>query len=153
MIYHAWYTGYYDRAIYRVSKVTGIHIIRKKPRLTSPFNFWLFRYEVYIADTNSSTGKTRLGTGKLQVGTGAIHVVILKNKVSEAPWIKHDVVPPSAVNIFWQLPQYFLITIGEVLFSVSGVAFAYSQVFPETFASCKIYAAQFIRSSPVAEVR
>ncbi|XP_069181540.1 peptide transporter family 1-like [Procambarus clarkii] len=34
---------------------------------------------------------------------------------------------PANVHMLWLLPQYVLITIGEVLFSVSGMDFAYSQ--------------------------
>jgi dipeptide/tripeptide permease len=28
----------------------------------------------------------------------------------------------------WMIPQYVLVTLGEVLFSISGLSFAYSQV-------------------------
>jgi len=35
---------------------------------------------------------------------------------------------PRTVNIFWQVPLYFVITLAECLFSVTGLAFAYSQV-------------------------
>lgn len=28
----------------------------------------------------------------------------------------------------WQIPQYFLMTVGEVVFSVTGLEFSYSQV-------------------------
>ncbi|XP_069192733.1 solute carrier family 15 member 1-like [Procambarus clarkii] len=34
---------------------------------------------------------------------------------------------PANVHMLWLLPQYVLITIGEVLFLVSGMDFAYSQ--------------------------
>ena len=34
----------------------------------------------------------------------------------------------SSYNILWQLPQYLVVTIAEVLFSVSGLSFSYSQV-------------------------
>jgi len=36
--------------------------------------------------------------------------------------------PPNSVSIFLQIPMYVLITAGEVMFSVTGLEFAYSQV-------------------------
>jgi hypothetical protein len=37
---------------------------------------------------------------------------------------------PSGISIFWQLIQIFVMTIGEIMFSISGLAFAYSQAPP-----------------------
>lgn len=37
-------------------------------------------------------------------------------------------ISPNSVNMAWQIPQYFLITAGEVVFSVTGLEFSYSQV-------------------------
>lgn len=39
-----------------------------------------------------------------------------------------EVTPPNSVNILWLLPQYFVVTVGEVMFSVTGLTFSYSQV-------------------------
>ncbi|NXO06362.1 S15A1 protein, partial [Oriolus oriolus] len=36
-------------------------------------------------------------------------------------------IAPSTVHMAWQIPQYFLLTCGEVLFSVTGLEFSYSQ--------------------------
>lgn len=37
-------------------------------------------------------------------------------------------VKANNVHIAWQIPQYVLITMGEVLFSITGLEFSYSQV-------------------------
>ena len=34
----------------------------------------------------------------------------------------------NTLSMAWMIPQYVLITVGEVLFSISGLAFAYTQV-------------------------
>jgi len=43
-------------------------------------------------------------------------------------------VAPNDVSVAWQVPQYVLLTAGEVMFSVTGLEFSYSQVRP---ASCR----------------
>lgn len=37
-------------------------------------------------------------------------------------------VSPKSISMLWQIPQYVTITAGEVLFSITGLEFAYSQV-------------------------
>ncbi|NXM34876.1 S15A1 protein, partial [Oxyruncus cristatus] len=36
-------------------------------------------------------------------------------------------IPPNSVHMAWQIPQYFLLTCAEVVFSVTGLEFSYSQ--------------------------
>lgn len=35
---------------------------------------------------------------------------------------------PNTVNILWQLPQILVITVAEIMFSITGLEFSYSQV-------------------------
>lgn len=46
---------------------------------------------------------------------------------------KMEDVKANNIHIAWQIPQYVLITAGEVMFSVTGLEFAYSQVGRDTF--------------------
>ncbi|KAK5986030.1 Peptide transporter family 1 like [Trichostrongylus colubriformis] len=39
----------------------------------------------------------------------------------------HTIAPENRVSILWQIPQYFVITVAEILFSVSGLEFAYQE--------------------------
>lgn len=41
---------------------------------------------------------------------------------------KMEDVEANNVHIAWQIPQYVLITAGEVMFSITGLEFSYSQV-------------------------
>ena len=35
---------------------------------------------------------------------------------------------PNSVHMFWLVPQYFIITVGEVMFSITGLEFSFTQV-------------------------
>ena len=39
-----------------------------------------------------------------------------------------EVTSPNSVHILWLIPQYFVVTIGEVMFSVTGLTFSFTQV-------------------------
>lgn len=42
--------------------------------------------------------------------------------------------PEKSVSMLWQIPQYVVITLGEVMFSVTGLSFSYEQA-PESMKS------------------
>lgn len=56
--------------------------------------------------------------------TGAAYTILIygKNKFTQFKDIYEN-----DVNLFWMVPQYFIITLGEVFLSVTGLEFAYSQ--------------------------
>ncbi len=48
--------------------------------------------------------------------------------VQSAAIIGFEDIKPNSVHMALQIPQYFLITTGEVMFSVTGLQFSYSQI-------------------------
>ncbi|XP_069886202.1 solute carrier family 15 member 2 [Dipodomys merriami] len=59
---------------------------------------------------------------------GAAYLVVIKNVTGQGfeAWKTEDF-PANKLSIAWQLPQYALVTAAEVMFSVTGLEFSYSQ--------------------------
>lgn len=38
-----------------------------------------------------------------------------------------EVTPPNKIHMLWLIPQYIIITMGEIMFSITGLEFSYSQ--------------------------
>ncbi|XP_061465099.1 solute carrier family 15 member 2 isoform X2 [Rhineura floridana] len=59
---------------------------------------------------------------------GASYTVVLTNTSTKTlkTWKTEDIAANN-VHISWQIPQYLLISAGEVMFSITGLAFSYSQ--------------------------
>uniref|UniRef100_A0A3P8U6D7 Solute carrier family 15 member 2 n=1 Tax=Amphiprion percula TaxID=161767 RepID=A0A3P8U6D7_AMPPE len=67
----------------------------------------------------------RLDLGLLDFG--AIYTIILNEESGKIVAHKTEDVKANNVHIAWQIPQYALITAGEVMFSITGLEFSYSQ--------------------------
>ena len=65
---------------------------------------------------------------------GAVHILELHDSTDAAAATSADddieVVRANRVKIYWQIPQIYVIAFGEVLVSVTGLEFAYSQSSP-----------------------
>ncbi|XP_071197962.1 solute carrier family 15 member 2-like isoform X2 [Salvelinus alpinus] len=59
--------------------------------------------------------------------SGASYTVILKGGPGQIIPQKMEDVKANNVHIAWQIPQYALMTAGEVMFSITGIEFSYSQ--------------------------
>ncbi|XP_041987142.1 peptide transporter family 1 isoform X2 [Aricia agestis] len=60
--------------------------------------------------------------------TGAVYTINMVKDSSET-YIANPVVitPPNSVHILWLVPQYVIMTMGEVMFSVTGLEFSFTQ--------------------------
>nr|XP_060630625.1 solute carrier family 15 member 2 [Anolis sagrei ordinatus] len=67
-----------------------------------------------------------LHLGLLDFGA-AYTVVITNTSVKGFQTSKTEDIAANNVHISWQIPQYLLISAGEVMFSITGLAFSYSQ--------------------------
>lgn len=111
-----------------------------------------YEYIYFLNDTAATTPeveyifqteyqKTEIGTyelfynetpvGKLEnLIQGGVYRVVIQKALNESDSyhvMTVEVTPPNSVNILWLLPQYFVVTVGEVMFSVTGLTFSYSQ--------------------------
>lgn len=67
-----------------------------------------------------------LNLGLLDFGAAYLFVITNNTNQGLQAWKTEDI-PANRMSIAWQLPQYALVTAGEVMFSVTGLEFSYSQ--------------------------
>ncbi|XP_043930955.1 solute carrier family 15 member 2-like [Protopterus annectens] len=58
---------------------------------------------------------------------GAVYTVFITEDSINSVAKKTEDIPANSIHIAWQIPQYILISAGEVMFSVTGLEFSYSQ--------------------------
>jgi dipeptide/tripeptide permease len=76
-------------------------------------------------------------------------VTLVAGSVVTAVLIEEDIVvvvdaTPQRISMLWQVPQTMVITAGEVMFSVTGLEFAYSQS-PERYAAAPVVTAALMQ--------
>ncbi|XP_051475954.1 solute carrier family 15 member 1 [Apus apus] len=61
-------------------------------------------------------------------GFGSAYTIVINECTAETLAVEYsEDVPPNTVHMAWQIPQYFILTCAEVVFSVTGLEFSYSQ--------------------------
>ncbi|KAH7708614.1 CRE-PEPT-1 protein [Aphelenchoides avenae] len=61
---------------------------------------------------------------------GGVYVLFVDGPKSQPTSRLFQVVPSNRVSILWLIPQIVVITVGEILFSVTGYEFTYTQAAP-----------------------
>ena len=60
---------------------------------------------------------------------GGVHTfVVNKADSTETGFLDFLLTSENSVHMFWIVPQYFVITVGEIMFSITALEFSYSQV-------------------------
>ncbi|XP_052420474.1 solute carrier family 15 member 2 [Carassius gibelio] len=80
-------------------------------------------YNGIVSKTNSNQYHIDLGL----LDFGAFYTVILSKESNGLTFKKMEDIQANNIHIAWQIPQYVFITAGEVMFSITGLEFSYSQ--------------------------
>lgn len=69
--------------------------------------------------------------GTYNVHTGGVYTLLV-NELDDGTYHGEliEITEPNSMNILWLIPQYVVMTLGEVMFSVTGLEFSYAQAPP-----------------------
>ncbi|XP_065052495.1 solute carrier family 15 member 2-like [Rhopilema esculentum] len=103
----------------------------------SSYRYHKFDAKHYKIRVSAKGTQGALAMKELTFGNGGIYSVIIQSNQdkSKLQIVNYADVSPRPISILWQIPQYIVITSGEVLFSITGLEFAYSQA-PPSMKSC-----------------
>ncbi|ELK18081.1 Solute carrier family 15 member 2 [Pteropus alecto] len=84
------------------------------------------RGEYTVVHCKTEDDNFSLNLGLLDFGASYLFVITNSTSQGLQAW-KMESILTNKISIVWQLPQYALVTAGEVMFSVTGLEFSYSQ--------------------------
>ncbi|XP_015707017.1 solute carrier family 15 member 1 [Coturnix japonica] len=75
-----------------------------------------------------TAGSTNCTTTSEAFGYGGAYTIIINACSQDVTQLRYiEDIQPNTVHMAWQIPQYFILTCAEVVFSVTGLEFSYSQ--------------------------
>ncbi|XP_076351092.1 solute carrier family 15 member 1-like [Tachypleus tridentatus] len=83
-------------------------------------------YSLRLPVANSSKFSIKLPSIEMKMGGGYL-LTVAPDKTSELITQVYTMVESNEVSMFLQFPQYVIITAGEIMFSITGLEFSYSQ--------------------------
>lgn len=95
----------------------------------STYKFKLVSVDVEIGDIVNETiidEETLLSTNILLESSGRYSILVFKNK-NRLDYVLLTDIYPCGIHILWQMIQIFLFSVAEVIFSIDGILFTYTQ--------------------------
>ena len=113
------------------------------------FDLVSFNYSSVSPGENRSTFTSlQLGTSKVEQGGVYTLVVTRDEETHQLRSVLFPLTSPNTVHMLWQVPQYVIITVSEVMFSVTGSSKMYNFQHPITVSTT------FVAPSPeMGEIR
>ncbi|XP_046762397.1 solute carrier family 15 member 1 isoform X1 [Gallus gallus] len=75
-----------------------------------------------------TAGSTNCKPTSEKLGYGGAYTIVINECSGDVTQLRYiEDIQPNTVHMAWQIPQYFILTCGEVVFSVTGLEFSYSQ--------------------------
>lgn len=70
--------------------------------------------------------------GEFELKLGGVYTIVVNQEETNGPSKKSLTIisDPNSVHMLWLVPQYVVLTLGEVMYSVTGLQFSYSQAPP-----------------------
>ncbi|CAC5414684.1 SLC15A1 [Mytilus coruscus] len=84
-------------------------------------------YKVYKLPKNGDNETDWSLVSSVKLGIGGIYTLLLYNENSKTNQMLFTSVEQNSLSMFVMVPQYIVITVGEILFSITGLSFGYSQ--------------------------
>ncbi|XP_064293071.1 solute carrier family 15 member 2-like isoform X2 [Plodia interpunctella] len=76
----------------------------------------------------SSASEEISGSGEGYLRAGGVYVLTLRERLGRLDEaVLHAPNAPNELNLAWIIPQYFLISLAEIMFAVSGLEFSFTQ--------------------------
>lgn len=122
------------RLLINIDASKKIKFTNNKNRATTEFSSQIDEQ----VEINPATYSVTIDDQKIQdveLFLGGVYTIVISNASNGAYQLKSQVITsPNSVHMFWLIPQFVIMTAGEVMFSVTGLEFAYSQA-PSTMKS------------------
>uniref|UniRef100_A0A674ET79 Solute carrier family 15 member 1 n=1 Tax=Salmo trutta TaxID=8032 RepID=A0A674ET79_SALTR len=116
-----WHKEYAAKSLKCVCRYFCLHYKTHKHRFPKHLFLLISRATFTITNGANTCEYSR------EFGFGSSYTLLIPSHFCSESISGVEDIQPNSFHMGWQIPQYFLITCGEVVFSVTGLEFSYSQ--------------------------